>query len=112
MPSKVLRSFAASCSRTASSNLERVVSACVFAGATTSAERLGFFNGRLLLGTLWLNEFNQGTLDGVAEESDHLDDVGEWDVYRPCFDEASFVSKVQVFGPVEDGRDASRFGGV
>lgn len=112
MPSKVLRSFAASCSRTASSNLERVVSACVFAGATTAAERLGFFNGRLLWGILWLSGFERCALDGVAEEGDHLDDVGEGDAHRPRFDEASFVSKVQVFGPVEDCRDAGYLGGI
>lgn len=51
-------------------------------------------------------------LDVVAEDGEHLDDVGERDVYGSGFDESVLVSKVHVLGAVEDRGDTRDLGGV
>lgn len=114
----MLRSFAASCSRTAASNFSRTASDWVLSGAAATAERLGFFNGWLLLGFgRWRGlglglRLEAGCFDVVAQDRDHLDHVRHRYGYVPRLDEPVSVSKVQVLGPVEDRGDAGVFDGV
>ena len=108
----MLRSFAASCSRTAASNFSRTASDWVLSGAAATAERLGFFNGWLLLSFRLLLGLEPGRFDVVPEQRDHFDDVRDGDVDRSGLDESVLISKVQVSRSVEDRGDAGGFDGV
>lgn len=44
-------------------------------------------------------------LNGVAEERDHLDDVGDGYAHGSGLDESVSISKVHVLGAVEDRGD-------
>lgn len=90
----MLRSFAASWSRTAASNLSRTSSDWVLAGATAAAEWLVFFNDWLLLGCGLLFGVERCGDDRIAEHGDHFDDVRDGDADGAGLDEAVAVSKV------------------